>query len=49
MNWNNYEGKLLHVFVESVIPYGPEENKVSIRVLESDEYVDIRIDKGDER
>ena len=45
MNWKEYEGKLLHIFVETVYPCGPEEDEVSIRVIEPDEFVRLRIDK----
>ena len=44
MDWKKYEGKLLHIQVGSVCPYGPGEDEVSIKVLETDEYVNFRVD-----
>jgi len=43
MNWKKFEGKLLHISVESVHPYGFEEDEVTIKVLETDERVDFRV------
>ena len=43
MNWKEYEGKLLHIRVSSVNSYGPEEDAVSIRVLETNEHVTVKV------
>jgi len=44
MNWKEFQGKLLHISVKSVCPYGPEEDEVSVKVIETDEYITIIVD-----
>jgi len=49
MDWKKYQGKLLHIKVRSVFPYAPGENKVSVDVIEADEFVDFIVDSKEDQ